>query len=130
MLRLFGKMWGRRINSYSLNLSDAWRALFQVLPEEIVIVDEYGRIRYICEQVAILTGSTPDAFMGQSVEVPVPPIFRVGHIVDRSQYSESASVRPMDYSQGYSFPRKEELKSNWPSPCRPSLLTTRRGLSQ
>src|SRR5665213_1333710 len=130
MLRLFRKMWGRRINSYSLNPSDVWRRLFQVLPDEIVIVDEYGRIRYISEQVGILTAPTPDAFMGQTVEVLVPPRFRDGHVVDCSQSSESPNVRPMDHSQGYSFSCKEELKSNWPSRCRPSQLTTRRGSSQ
>jgi PAS domain-containing protein len=124
MLHLFRKMWGRRINSYLLNLSDTWRSLFQVLPDEIVIVDEYGRIRYISEEVGILTVYTPDEFMGQTVEVLVPSRFLDGHIADRSQYSESPSVRPMDYSQGYSLPCKEELKSNWPSPCRPSQLTT------
>ena len=52
--------------------SDAWRRLLQVLPDEIVIVDEHGLICHIGERIEVLTGYSRDELIGESMDGLVP----------------------------------------------------------
>ena len=85
--------------SYLMDHSFAWRHLLQVLPDEIVIVDENGLIQYVSERVETLTGYRRDELMNVAVEVLVPAPLRAGHIANRTNYTQAPSVRKMNYAQ-------------------------------
>jgi diguanylate cyclase (GGDEF)-like protein/PAS domain S-box-containing protein len=87
--------------------SDIWRRLLQVLPDQIIIVDDHGVIRHLGRSIEVLTGYSSDELIGEAVERLVPSRLRDEHAVERSQYARRPTIRPMRSTAGYSLVCKD-----------------------
>jgi len=81
--------------------SNAWRRLLQVLPDQIVIVDEHGIIQHVSEPLMALTGHSPHDLLGEPVERLVPLIVGDGHLTNRLNFSRAPQLRPIDFDMRY-----------------------------
>jgi PAS domain S-box-containing protein len=71
-------------------------AVFEALPDGIVITDLEGRIVYVNQQLGLLSGYTPEELIGLPVEALVPQTQRAAHPVHRAGYVDAGlPTRPM-----------------------------------
>ncbi len=70
-------------------------ALIDHLPDAVIIVDADGRITRTNPRTATLFGYTPEALLGQPIEVLLPERFRRKHIGQRTGFLSTSSVRTM-----------------------------------
>jgi len=74
---------------------DKFRALLEAALDAMVIVDRDGRIVLVNAQTEHLFGYTRHELLGQTVELLVPPRFRVPHGPHRAGYAHDPRARPM-----------------------------------
>jgi len=67
-----------------------------MLPDGIVIVDHYGRIRHINHHLLTLSGFSAADLVGHEIEVLIPERLRPMHETDRAKYSERPTTREMN----------------------------------
>ena len=72
-----------------------FRALLEAAPDGIAVVDERGRIILSNERLSALFGYEDGAMDGMSVEALVPADLREAHQVDRRNYQDNPTSRPM-----------------------------------
>jgi diguanylate cyclase (GGDEF)-like protein/PAS domain S-box-containing protein len=81
--------------SYFEDQSLAWHHVVEVLPDEIIIVDEFAIIRHVSEGFAVLAGYARGELVGQAIEVLVPLRFRDDHVAIRDKFIQDPSARAM-----------------------------------
>lgn len=89
--------------NYLQDRSDAWQRLLQVLPDEIIIVDEHGVIRHVGDRIEVLTGYSRDELIGEAVERLVPTGLHDEHFVERRESAPDPSIRLVHAATGYSL---------------------------
>lgn len=72
-----------------------FRALLELAPDAMVIVDQHGIIQLSNRQVERIFGYREEELVGQPVEVLVPDRFRHGHIAQRDSYTAKHVPRQM-----------------------------------
>lgn len=70
-------------------------ALFESIPEMVVVVDLGGEILYSNAHSQDLLGWAPSELVGQPIEVLVPPSLHDMHRTHRKTYNHSPKARPM-----------------------------------
>lgn len=75
--------------------ANEYRAVFESLPDGILIVDDDGLIRDLNAQVGSLFGYTREELLGQPVERLLPPGLGRVHRHHRARFVKSPHVRPM-----------------------------------
>lgn len=83
------------------------RALLEVAPDAMVVVDGSGRIVLVNGQTEKLFGYTRDDLLGESIDVLVPERFRAGHPRHRQHYFGDLRTRPMGAGLDLSARRKD-----------------------
>ena len=80
----------------ALRSSEArFRALLELAPDAILLVDEAGSIVLVNEQLERAFGHCRDELLGQSVEILLPENLRQLHFQHRIDYARQAAIRPM-----------------------------------
>jgi PAS domain S-box-containing protein len=82
-------------------------ALFETIPEALVIVDSSGRIVAVNSGAEQLLGYDRGELVGQPVETLVPNSFREGHPAHRMRYAAQATTRRMGEVMGLQAARKD-----------------------
>lgn len=72
-------------------LGGRW-ALFDAIPDAVLVVDHGGRIVFANLQVTELLGYAPEELRGQSLQVLIPPRFRGGHDARREGYQRDPKL--------------------------------------
>jgi PAS domain S-box-containing protein len=96
-----------------------FKALFETLPDGVVIVNKSGRIEFVNAQAEALFGYERAELIDQPVEMLVPAEERAGHVAHRDRFLHSAGVRPMgvglelfgERNDGSRFPIEISLSS-------------------
>src|SRR6516164_1598313 len=70
-------------------------ALFELLPDAILVVDQRGVIRYANRQAGQLFGREPATLVSSPVEMLLPEHLRGLHIAHRAKYSLAPRMRSM-----------------------------------
>jgi len=80
-----------------VGLADAgkFEAVFNLMPDAIVVCDEEGRIAFVNRQVELLTGYLSSELNGKPVELLVPANARIGHSAQRERYQLHPATRGM-----------------------------------
>lgn len=74
---------------------EQFRALLELAPDAMVIVDHRGVIRLINAQTEEMFGYRRGELLGRPVEIMLPKRFRADHPGHRQAYAASQQVRPM-----------------------------------
>jgi PAS domain S-box-containing protein len=74
---------------------ERFRALFELAPDAMVIVDNHGVIRLVNAQTEEMFGYGRGELVGRPVEVLLPERFRAEHPGHRLAYAATQQVRPM-----------------------------------
>jgi PAS domain S-box-containing protein len=74
---------------------ERFRALFELAPDAMVIVDQRGVIRLVNAQTEEMFGYGRGELVGRPVEILLPQRFRADHPGHRLAYAGSQQVRPM-----------------------------------
>lgn len=74
--------------------ADAW-ALFESIPEMVVVVDSTGTIRYTNAHSTDVVGWAPAELVGKQIEVLIPDRLHTAHRNHRSNYADAPRSRPM-----------------------------------
>jgi PAS domain S-box-containing protein len=74
---------------------EQFRALLELAPDAMVIVDHRGVIRLVNAQTEEMFGYRRGELLGRPVEILLPERFRADHPVHRQAYAASQQVRPM-----------------------------------
>jgi PAS domain S-box-containing protein len=74
---------------------ERFRALFELAPDAMVIVDNHGMIRLVNAQTEEMFGYGRGELLGRPVEILLPQRFRADHPGHRLAYAASQQVRPM-----------------------------------
>jgi two-component system sensor histidine kinase DevS len=74
--------------------TNTW-ALFESIPEMVVVVDTAGRILYSNEHCSEIVGWTPEELVGEPVEMLIPTRLHVAHRAHRKSYTDGPKARPM-----------------------------------
>jgi PAS domain S-box-containing protein len=74
---------------------ERFRALFELAPDAMVIVDNYGMIRLVNAQTEEMFGYGRGELVGRPVEILLPQRFRADHPGHRLAYAARQQVRPM-----------------------------------
>ena len=74
----------------------AFEALFEALPDAVVLADERGCIVRVNAQVEKLFGYSPDELRGQPIETLIPERLRHAHVGHRLHYNQAPRRRAMD----------------------------------
>ena len=85
----------------------SWRNLLELLPDGIAIVDHDGRIRHVNTRLQTLSGFTARELIDQPIEILIPDRLRVGHVRDRTAYSERPTTREMGGSVSFTLARRD-----------------------
>jgi PAS domain S-box-containing protein len=72
-----------------------FRAVVEMAPDAIVIIDPEGHISLANHQTEDLFGYRRDELLGQSIELLVPERFRAVHSVHRAAFAADPHLRPM-----------------------------------
>lgn len=72
-----------------------FRALLDLAPDAMIIVDAQGRITLVNAQTARLFGYSREDLLGQPIEMLLPERFRDRHEGHRSSYTADPHTRPM-----------------------------------
>jgi len=72
-----------------------FEAVFNVMPDAIVVCDEEGRIAFVNRQTELLTGYQRSELSGELVEMLIPAPARATHAALRTQYGEHPTTRTM-----------------------------------
>jgi len=80
---------------YAMVGADEYRAVFESLPDGILIVDDDGIILEVNSQVETLFGYEREELLGAPVERLLPSALRSAHRKHREGYAKSPHVRPM-----------------------------------
>ncbi len=75
--------------------SGEYRAVFDSLPDGILIVDGEGLVRELNAQSETLFGYAREELLGRPVEILLPSALRVLHRERRARYAEHLHTRPM-----------------------------------
>jgi len=75
--------------------ADEYRAVFDSLPDGILIVDDEGLIRDVNSQTQVLFGYEREELLGQPVEQLLPSTLRAAHREHRSRFTKHPHTRPM-----------------------------------
>jgi PAS domain S-box-containing protein len=86
---------------------DLARGVFEAAPDAMIVVDQFGVIRFANARVTALFGYGVDEVVGQRVEHLVPSRFRERHRQHRAQYSFNERVRPMGAGLALSGRRRD-----------------------
>jgi PAS domain S-box-containing protein len=70
-------------------------ALFELLPDAILVVDQRGVIRYANRQAGQLFGREPATLVSSPVEMLLPEHLRERHVAHRAKYYLAPHMRPM-----------------------------------
>jgi len=89
-----------------------FQALFESLPDGIVVVDREGRIAQVNAQVERMFGYSPGELLGAPVEVLIPERFRPRHAGHCAGFLSAPRIRPMGagldlvgrHKDGHEFP--------------------------
>jgi PAS domain S-box-containing protein len=73
---------------------DPW-ALYESIPEMVVVVDNSGAIRYANAHSADVVGWTPAELVGKQIEVLIPDRLHSAHRTHRESYTDAPKARPM-----------------------------------
>jgi len=76
-------------------VANPW-ALFESIPEMVLVVDTTGVILYANEHCAGIVGWTPEELVGKSIELVIPGAVIELHRSRGKDYTESPNVRPME----------------------------------
>jgi PAS domain S-box-containing protein len=74
---------------------ERFRALFELAPDAMVIVDNHGVIRLVNAQTEEMFGYGRGELVGRPVEILLPERFRAEHPGHRLSYAATQQVRPM-----------------------------------
>jgi two-component system sensor histidine kinase DevS len=72
-----------------------YRAVFEAIPDGIVVVDQRGRIVEVNPSALSQFGYSAEELIGEQVETLVPESHRAGHDLHRAGYSSEPVLRPM-----------------------------------
>ncbi|MCL4545302.1 MAG: PAS domain S-box protein [Chloroflexi bacterium] len=72
-----------------------FRSLLEAAPDAVVITNERGAIVLVNRQAEETFGYNRDEMLGQSVEMLMPPRYRLAHLRHRAWYQRDARTRPM-----------------------------------
>jgi PAS domain S-box-containing protein len=72
-----------------------FRHICEAAPDGILVVDAAGRIVMANQRAEMLFGFSPDALIGQPVEILLPHEARDAHVRHRQRYVEHPATRPM-----------------------------------
>jgi PAS domain S-box-containing protein len=91
---------GGLVNADDIDLAPAggeerFRALFELAPDAMVIVDHRGVIRLVNAQTEEMFGYGRGELVGRPVEILLPQRFRGDHPFHRRAYAATRQVRPM-----------------------------------
>src|SRR5205085_2523996 len=96
---LFGTSWWEGVSMATRSVKppgeDNFRALLEVAPDAMIVVDAQGEIVLINGQTERLFGYQRDELLGKSIDVLVPERFRDGHPAHRQHYLTDPRTRPM-----------------------------------
>jgi two-component system, NarL family, sensor histidine kinase DevS len=70
-------------------------ALFESIPEMVVVVDTAGKILYGNEHCNEIVGWTPAELFGQPIEMLIPARLHAVHVTHRKGYTDEPNSRPM-----------------------------------
>jgi two-component system, NarL family, sensor histidine kinase DevS len=70
-------------------------ALFESIPEMVLVVDTSGMILYSNEHCRDIVGWTPSELVGQQIEMLIPDRLRGRHRLHRKVYTDGPKARPM-----------------------------------
>jgi len=84
-----------------------FRALLDGAPDGIVVIDQFGIITLVNQQVTTLFGYPADELIGQRVEVLVPERFRAVHPKHRASYFGDPKIRAMGAGLALTARRKD-----------------------
>lgn len=87
----------RRLREISGHLVDpeVATAVFELLPDAIIVVDSDARIQLVNRQTEFLFGYHRKELFDQHVNMLLPEEFRERHLVHLSQYMNEPRMRPM-----------------------------------
>lgn len=77
------------------NSSELYKAIFELAPDAIVVIDSEGVIEYTNMQCISVLGYAHEELAGKKIECLLPERFREKHVHHRSHYQSSPSSRPM-----------------------------------
>ena len=114
-----------------------YRAVFDSVPDGIVITDEEGLIVDVNPCALRQFGYERDELVGQTVEVLVPETYRRDHVAHRADYTDEPVVRPMASDlelvgrrkDGTRFPVEISL-SPWPTSDRRLVIGVVRDITE
>lgn len=76
-------------------LEDIYLKTLEALPDAVLIVNENGRIVVFNKEAELLFGYHRSEVIGEPVEILMPEVIRLSHIVERSKYMEQPRIREM-----------------------------------
>jgi PAS domain S-box-containing protein len=91
----------------STGLFEQFRALFEALPDAMVVVDQTGTIVLVNTQMERLFGYERDEPLGKPVDILVPERLRNSHRGHRASYFLAPTVRPMGSATDLPAARKD-----------------------
>jgi two-component system, NarL family, sensor histidine kinase UhpB len=105
---------------------EAYEALYEFLPDTVLVTDRSGAIGYVNRHGAMMFGYTAGELLGKAVEVLVPGHLREQHQRHRESYYETMPVRPMGVGGDLIGLRKDGTK--FPVEISLSPLETSKGV--
>ena len=85
---------------------DRFRALFESVPDAIVVTDAEGKILLVNGQAETMFGYGREELYGQPVEILLPEALRRTHVAHRKNFTSEPRVRPMGEGLELSARRK------------------------
>lgn len=83
------------------------QGLLEATPDAFVVVDEGGTMKLVNTQAELGFGYDRKELLGQAIEMLVPDGLQQAHVVQRSAYLRTPSVRPMGANLNLSARRKD-----------------------
>jgi diguanylate cyclase (GGDEF)-like protein/PAS domain S-box-containing protein len=69
--------------------------IFDLMPDAIVAVNEYGRIQEVNKSLTVMFGYEKDELLGQPIEILLPEMQRNRHVHERTTFQANPRVRTM-----------------------------------
>jgi PAS domain S-box-containing protein len=88
--------------------AEVYRAMIESAPDAIVVVDEDGKIVFVNQQAEYLFGYSRSEFIGQQIELLVPPVLRQLHTAHTKEYFRNPATRPMGANMKLLAQRKDK----------------------
>ncbi|NNN01765.1 MAG: EAL domain-containing protein [Acidimicrobiaceae bacterium] len=79
------------------------------MPDEVVIVDSDGEIRYVSQSIEEMSGYTCEELVGKNIEFLVPLARRAVHVRSRTEYQRQPGFRKMGRDSTYDLHRKNQV---------------------